>query len=81
MEKNQTIELTIEDMLDVVASISKNLCKEPQSAGWFWKANDYVGGDIKDKEFIEKYQKLLDALDDIDDVSEVYTNADIDIEE
>ena len=75
------VETTIEDMLDVVASISKTLGKEPQSAGWFWKANDYVGGDIKDKEFIEKYQKLLDALDDIDDVSEVYTNADIDIEE
>ena len=75
------VETTIEDMLDVVASISKTLGKEPQSAGWFWKANDYVGGDITDKEFIEKYQKLLDALDDIDDVSEVYTNADIDIEE
>lgn len=75
------IETTIEDMLDVVASLSKILGKEPQSAGWFWKANDYVGDDIKDKEFIEKYQKLLDALDDIDDVSEVYTNADIECEE
>jgi YebC/PmpR family DNA-binding regulatory protein len=75
------IETTIEDMLSVAEKITKDLGgKEPQTASWFWKANEYVGGDITDKDFISKYQKLIDALEDIDDVSEVFTNADIETE-
>ena len=74
------IEANIENMLSVVAELTKELKQEPQSAEWFWKANEYIE-DIKDQEFLQKYQKLIDALDDLDDVTEIYTNADLNIEE
>ena len=74
------IETGIENMLNVVAELTKELKQEPQSAEWFWKANDYIDN-ITDKDFLQKYQKLLDALDDLDDITEVYTNADLEIEE
>ena len=74
------IETNIENMLNVVAELTKELKQEPQSAEWFWKANEYIE-DIKDQEFLQKYQKLIDALDDLDDVTEIYTNADLDVED
>jgi len=70
------IETDIENMLNVVADITKELNKEPQTAEWFWKANDYISN-IEDKDFIDKYQRLFDALDDLDDITDVYTNADL----
>lgn len=69
------IETNIENMLQVVAELTKSLNKEPKTAEWFWKANDYL--EFTDKDFIEKYQKLFDSLDDLDDITEVYSNADI----
>lgn len=69
------IETTIEDMLKVVECLTKELKTEPKTAEWYWKANNYI--EIEDKEFIEKYQKLIDALDDLDDINEIYTNADL----
>jgi len=33
---------------------------------------------LKDKELAEKFSKLIDMLEDLDDVQEVYTNGDID---
>ena len=33
------------------------------------------------QDFLQKYQKLLNALDDLDDITEVYTNADLEVEE
>ena len=68
-------ETTIEDMLKVVECLTKELKTEPKTAEWYWKANNYI--EIEDKEFIEKYQKLIDALDDLDDINEIYTNADL----
>ena len=73
------IETNIENMIAVVTKLTEELKQEPQSAEWFWKANEYIN-DIDDKEFLSKYQKLLDALDDLDDVTEVYTNADLVVE-
>ena len=69
------IETDIENMLSVATELSKELKQEPQSAEWFWKANEYIA-DITDKEFIEKYNKLIDALDDLDDINEIYSNFD-----
>ena len=69
------IETDIENMLSVATELTKELKQEPQSAEWFWKANDYIT-DITDKEFIEKYNKLIDALDDLDDINEIYSNFD-----
>ena len=69
------IETEINNMVEIVNSLSKELKEEPQSAEWFWKANEYINN-ITDKEFLEKYQKLLDALDDLDDITDVYTNVD-----
>ena len=69
------IETDIENMLSVATELSKELKQEPQSAEWFWKANEYIA-DITDKEFIEKYNKLIDALDDLDDIDEIYSNFD-----
>ena len=69
------IETNIENMLQVVAELTKSLNKEPKTAEWFWKANDYL--EFTDKDFIDKYQKLFDSLDDLDDITEVYSNADI----
>ena len=69
------IETNIEDMLSIVSKLTQELKQEPQSAEWFWKANEYINN-ITDKEFLEKYQKLLDALDDLDDITDVYTNVD-----
>ena len=69
------IETDIENMLSVATELSKELKQEPQSAEWFWKANEYIT-DITDKEFIEKYNKLIDALDDLDDIDEIYSNCD-----
>ena len=74
------IETNIENMLNIVAELTKELKQEPQSAEWFWKANEYIDN-ITDKDFLQKYQKLIDALDDLDDITEVYTNADIEIQE
>ena len=70
------IETGLENMLEVVGVISKELGKDPQTASWVWKPNDYISG-IDDKEFIEKYNNLIDALEDLDDVNEIYTNADL----
>ena len=74
------IETDIENMLSVATELTKELKQEPQSAEWFWKANEYIE-DIKDQEFLQKYQKLIDALDDLDDITEIYTNADLDTED
>ena len=74
------IETGLENMLDVVAAITKELCKDPQNASWVWKANDYLdinsvaAGDV---EFVKKYNNLLDALDELDDVNEIYTNCEV----
>lgn len=71
------IETTIEDMIKITSSLSNELKQEPQTAEWFWKANEYVNID-NNNELVEKYKKLIDAIEDIDDVNEVYTNVDID---
>ncbi len=68
------IETSLENMIDVSKELVKTFGRDPRSAGWFWKANDYI--DISnDAEFLDKFQKLFNAIDDIDDVTEVYTNA------
>ena len=36
------------------------------------KANEYIA--VDDKEFLDKYQKLVDALEDLDDITNVYSN-------
>ena len=70
------IETKIENMLLVAKEIAKKLGQEPKSAEWFWKANEYIT--ITDNDLFEKLKKLLNELDDLDDVKEIYTNADID---
>lgn len=69
------VETTLENMLAVSKELANVLGKEPQEVGWFWKANDYI--EIKDKVFAEKFENLVDALDDLDDVTEIYTNAEV----
>lgn len=69
------IETSLENMIEVNKKITKAFKKDPQSASWFWKANDYIDISNNGNEFLDKFQKLLNALDDIDDVTEVYTNA------
>ena len=69
------IETEINNMVEIVNSLSKELKEEPQSAEWFWKANDYIT--IEDKEFLDKYQKLVDTLEDLEDITNVYSNLDI----
>jgi len=72
------IETNIENMVQVANEITKELKQEPKTMEWFWKANDYISG-VFDNEFLDKYQKLINALDDLDDVTEVYTNADFEV--
>ncbi len=69
------IETKIENMLSIVDKISKELKQEPKTAEWFWKANEYIA--IDDNDFMEKYQKLIDALEDLDDIKDIYTNLDV----
>lgn len=52
------------------ALIEKKLTVENASLQWVAKTHTHV-----DKEHIEKFEKLIDALEDIDDVQNVYTNA------
>ena len=66
------VETETNTMLDVVKQLTAELKQEPQTAEWFWKANEYIV--VEDKEFLEKYQKLVDALEDLDDITNVYTN-------
>ena len=70
------VETKIENMLSVAKEITEKLGQEPKSAEWFWKANEYIT--IADNNLIEELKMLLDELEDIDDVKEVYTNADVD---
>ena len=71
-EKIYIIETGIDNMIEVEKAISKQLGKSSQSAEWFWKANEYIA--VNNEEFLQKYQKLIDALEDLDDVSNVYSN-------
>ncbi|RJQ63249.1 MAG: YebC/PmpR family DNA-binding transcriptional regulator [Stygiobacter sp.] len=52
------------------ALIDKNLIVENASLQWVAKTQTQVG-----KDDIEKFEKLIEALEDIDDVQNVYTNA------
>ncbi len=66
-----------EDFNDVVDALAKAL-GDPKSTGIIWKpqATTAVNGDP-----VRTLMKLLDALNDDDDVQNVYTNADISDEE
>ena len=75
-EEFYIIETSIEDMIKIASNLTKELKQEPKSADFFWKANEYIDN-ITDKNFISKYNNLIDTLREIDDVSEVYTNADL----
>ncbi len=68
------IETKIENMLSIADEMAKELKQEPKTAEWFWKANEYIT--IDDKDFLEKYQKLIDALEDLDDIKDIYSNLD-----
>ena len=74
-EECYIIETKIENMIDIAKNLTDEFKKDPQEVGFIWKANDYI--DIsKNNELKEKYNKLIDAIEDIDDVNDVYSNAD-----
>ncbi len=67
------IRTTLEDFENVRrALIDKNLSVENASLQWIAKMHTQVG-----KTDVEKFEKLIDALEDIDDVQNVYTNAEL----
>ncbi|GER06726.1 hypothetical protein JCM17843_10360 [Kordiimonadales bacterium JCM 17843] len=72
-DETHEIITSLED-LHAVAKQLESTFGEPESAKLAWKAKDLISVSEEDA---QKLLKLLDALDDNDDVQEVYGNYDI----
>lgn len=72
-DETHEIITSLED-LHTVAKQLESTFGEPESAKLAWKAKDLISVSEEDA---QKLLKLLDALDDNDDVQEVYGNYDI----
>lgn len=66
----------VNDFGDVNSALEKKL-GEPQSAGLIWKPQNPL---TPDEETAAKLLKMIDALEDCDDVQNVYANFDVDDE-
>ncbi len=65
---------TSKDSFAAVLDVLETKYGEPQSSGLIWKANDLI---TVDEENAASVMKLMEALDDLDDVQNVYANFDI----
>jgi YebC/PmpR family DNA-binding regulatory protein len=65
--------ITVSDQLQVVSEKIKNLGLEIKESSLIYKAKE--GLNIEDENIKEKIGKLYSAIDDVDDVTNIYTNA------
>ena len=72
-EECHEITTEIEDFISVKNKL-EHIFGSPVFSGIIWKANDEIE---VDKEIAEKVEKLIDALEDSDDVQNVYTNVNL----